>query len=158
MRRGQFVVVAISGDGKPRPALIVQSELFAELPSVVICPLTTTLRNDADQFRLEVEPSERNGLREVSQIAIDKITVIPVAKIGSVIGEADDALLLRVNRALALGSRRAGAEHSPGVTASVGIATGVRQPSAGQLECGMASRRRKAAGAMPKRLPWPETL
>jgi mRNA interferase MazF len=80
----------------------VQSELFAELPSVVICPLTTTLRNDADQFRLEVEPSERNGLREVSQIAIDKITVIPVAKIGSVIGEADDALLLRVNRALAL--------------------------------------------------------
>jgi mRNA interferase MazF len=68
----------------------------------VICPLTTTLRNDADQFRLEVAPSERNGLREVSQIAIDKITVIPVAKIGSVIGEADDALLLRVNRALAL--------------------------------------------------------
>jgi mRNA interferase MazF len=103
MRRRQFVVVATSGDyGKPRPALIVQSELFAELPSVVICPLTTTLRNDADQFRLEVEPSERNGLREVSQIAIDKITVIPVAKIGSVIGEADDALLLRVNRALAL--------------------------------------------------------
>ena len=103
MRRGQFVVVATSRDyGKPRPALVVQSELFAELPSVVICPLTTTLRNDADQFRLEVEPSERNGLREVSQIAIDKITVIPVAKIGSVIGEADDALLLRVNRALAL--------------------------------------------------------
>ena len=103
MRRGQFVVIATSGDyDKPRSALIVQRELFAELPSVVICPLTTTLRNDADQFRLEVEPSERNGLREVSQIAIDKITVIPVAKIGSVIGEADDALRLRVNRALAL--------------------------------------------------------
>ena len=94
------MVVATSGDyGKPRPVLIVQSELFAELPSVVICPLTTTLRNDADQFRLEAEPSDRNGLREVSQIAIDKITVIPVAKIGSVIGEADDALL---NRPLAL--------------------------------------------------------
>ena len=103
MRRGQFVVVATSGDyGKPRPALVVQSELFAELPSVVICPLTTTLRNDADQFRLEVEPSERNGLREVSQIAIDKITVIPIAKVGRAIGEADDALLLRFNRALAL--------------------------------------------------------
>jgi mRNA interferase MazF len=53
-------------------------------------------------FRLEVEPSDRNGLREVLQIAIDKITVIPVAKIGSVTGDADDALLLRVNRALAL--------------------------------------------------------
>ena len=103
MRRGQFVVVATSGDyGKPRPALIVQSDLFAELPSVVICPLMTTLRDDADQFRLEVDPSKRNGLREVSQIVIDKITVVPVAKIGDVIGEAGDALLLRVNRALAL--------------------------------------------------------
>ena len=44
----------------------------------------------------------KNGLGQVSQIAIDKITVVPVAKIGGVIGEADDALLLRVNRALAL--------------------------------------------------------
>jgi mRNA interferase MazF len=88
MRRGQFVVVATSGEyGKPRPALVVQSELFAELPSVVICPLTTALRNDADRFRLEVEPSDRNGLRELSQIAIDKITVIPVAKIGNVMAK-----------------------------------------------------------------------
>ena len=35
MQRGQFVTVATSGDyGKPRPALVVQSDLFAELPSV----------------------------------------------------------------------------------------------------------------------------
>ena len=103
MRRGQFVVVAISGDyGKPCPALVVQSDLFADLPSVVICPLTTTLRDDADQIRLTVDPSEKNGLRARSQIAIDKITVAPLARIGGVIGEADDALLLRVNRALAL--------------------------------------------------------
>jgi mRNA interferase MazF len=103
MQRGQFVTVAVPGDfGEPRPALIVQSDLFAELPSVVICPLTTTVRTDADQFRLDVEPSPHNGLRQLSQIAIDKITVIPADKIGAVIGQADDALLLRVNRALAL--------------------------------------------------------
>jgi mRNA interferase MazF len=103
MRRGQFVTVAAAGDhGKPRPALIVQSDLFAELPSVVICPLTTTLRDDADQFRLEAAPSPQNGLREISQIAIDKITVVPIAKIGVAIGMADDALLARVTRALAL--------------------------------------------------------
>ncbi|VFU09130.1 type II toxin-antitoxin system PemK/MazF family toxin [Methylocella tundrae] len=103
MKRGQFVVVATSGDyGKPRPALVMQSDLFAELPSAIICPLTTTLRDDADLFRLEVSPSPRNGLREISQIAIDKLTVVPIAKIGDVIGQADDALLLRVNRALAL--------------------------------------------------------
>lgn len=103
MQRCQFVTVATPGDyGKPRPALVVQSDLFAELPSVVICPLTTTLRTDANLFRLDVEPSPGNGLRQSSQIAIDKITVIPVGKIGDVIGQADDALLLRVNRALAL--------------------------------------------------------
>ena len=103
MRRGQIVTVAAPGDyGKPRPALVVQSDLFDELPSVVICPLTTTLRDDADQFRLAVAPSSRNGLRQPSQIAIDKITVVPAAKIGAAIGSADDALLLQVNRALAL--------------------------------------------------------
>jgi len=103
MQRGQFVTVATAGDyGKPRPALVVQSDLFAELPSVVICPLTTTLRDDADQFRLEAAPSPQSGLREISQIAIDKITVVPIAKIGAAIGMADDALLARVDRALAL--------------------------------------------------------
>ena len=103
MQRGQFVTVATAGDyGKPRPALVVQSDLFAELPSAVICPLTTTIHTDADLFRLDVEPSGQNGLRERSQIAIDKITVVPVAKVGATIGTADDALLLRVNRALAL--------------------------------------------------------
>jgi mRNA interferase MazF len=103
MRRGQFVTVAVSGDfGKPRPALVVQSDLFSELPSVVICPLTTTLRADADQFRLDVNPSTHNGLREPSQIAIDKITVVPAGKVGALIGEADEPLLRRVNRALAL--------------------------------------------------------
>jgi mRNA interferase MazF len=103
MRRGQFVTIAAPGDyGKPRPALVVQSDLFAELPSVVICPLTTTIRTDADLFRLDVEPSPHNGLRQASQIAIDKITVIPADKIGPVIGQADDTLLLRVSRALAV--------------------------------------------------------
>ena len=103
MRRGQFVVVAMAGEyGKPRPALVVQSDLFADLPSVVICPLTSTLREDVDLIRVTVQPSERNGLRATSQIAIDKITVVKLARIGGVIGEADDALLLRVNRALAL--------------------------------------------------------
>ena len=103
IRRGQFVTVVAPGDyGKPRPALIVRSDLFNELPSVVICPLTTLLRDDADQFRLDVAPSSHNGLRQPSQIAIDKITVVPTAKIGDVIGDADYALLVRVNRALGL--------------------------------------------------------
>ena len=103
MQRGQFVTISASGDyGRPRPALVVQNDFFAELPSVVVCPLTTTVRRDADLFRLAVDPSPANGLRQLSQIAVDKITVVPAAKVGEVIGKADDALLLRVNRALVL--------------------------------------------------------
>lgn len=103
IKRGHFVTVATSGDfSEPRPTLVVQSDPFVELPSVVVCPLTSTLRADADLFRLDVAPTAGNGLRVPSQIAVDKITVIASAKVGAAIGEADDALLLRVNRALAL--------------------------------------------------------
>ena len=103
MRRGDFVTVVTAGDyGKPRPALVVQNDFFSPLPSTVVCPLTTTLRTDADLFRLDVSPTPANGLRQPSQIAIDKITVVPNSKIGEVIGRADDALVLRVTRALAV--------------------------------------------------------
>ena len=103
MRRGDFVIIVAAGDyGKPRPAIVVQSDLFDGLPSVAVCPLTSTLRADADLIRLDVAPTAENGLREPSQIAIDKITVVPVAKVGATIGRADDTLMLRVSRALAV--------------------------------------------------------
>ena len=94
MKRGDFVTAAFSGDyGKPRPALVVQSDAFMRLPSVVLCPLTATLRDDTDEFRITVIPSPGNGLRKASQIAIDKLTVLPCERIGEVIGQADDELI-----------------------------------------------------------------
>ena len=60
------------------------------------------IRNDADQLRLTVRPSPANGLRELSQLAIDKITVVPRDRIGGVTGEANHTPLLQINRALAL--------------------------------------------------------
>jgi mRNA interferase MazF len=103
IRRGDFVVVSAPGDyGKPRPALVVQSELFSALPSVSICLLTSTIREHADLLRLTVDPTAENGLQVRSQIMIDKITTVPAAKVGQVIGHADDALMVRVNRGLVL--------------------------------------------------------
>jgi len=45
MQRGDVVTVAAAGDyGKPRPALIVQADLFnAAHPSVTVLPLTSTI-------------------------------------------------------------------------------------------------------------------
>jgi mRNA interferase MazF len=63
LKRGDVVVVALAGDyGKPRPALVVQSDLFNEThASVTVVPVTSTLV-DAPIFRLTVEPSPANGL------------------------------------------------------------------------------------------------
>lgn len=102
MRRGDLVTVALQGDyGKPRPALVVQADQFAELGSVVILPITSTLV-DAPLLRLPVEPSSDNGLRAPSQIMLDKPMTVKAEKIGPSFGQLDDATMVSVNRLLAL--------------------------------------------------------
>lgn len=103
LKRGDVVVVALTGDyGKPRPALVIQSDLFNEThASVTVVPLTSTLV-DAPIFRLTVEPSPANGLRSLSQLMIDKVTTVSRTRIAQSIGRLEDDLLLRVSRALAL--------------------------------------------------------
>ncbi len=103
VRRGDVVAIALPGDfGKPRPALIIQSDLFNEThATVTVLPITGTII-DAPLFRLTVEPSEANGLRKVSQIMVDKLTTTRREKIGDPFGRMDDETMLRVNRALAV--------------------------------------------------------
>jgi mRNA interferase MazF len=102
MKRGDLVTVALQGDlGKPRPALVIQSDLFDEHPSITILPVTGELRS-APLFRIPVAPDELNGLAKPSQVMVDKPQSIPREKIGSVIGRLDDETMLAVNRALAV--------------------------------------------------------
>ncbi len=103
IQRGDIAVAAAPGDyGKPRPVLIVQSDLFAALPSFTVCPLTSHLRTDTPLLRLTIESTPENGLRVRSQIAIDKMTTLPRERIGAVIGKANDETMLQVTRALAV--------------------------------------------------------
>jgi mRNA interferase MazF len=91
MKRGAIVVVAARGayTGKPRPALVVQSDLFNPThASVTICPITSDCV-DAPLFRLTLPPGSRTGLRAVSQIMIDKIVSVPRAAVSEEIGECD---------------------------------------------------------------------
>jgi mRNA interferase MazF len=103
MRRGDLVAVALPGDfGKPRPALIIQSDLFNEThPTLTVLPLTSEIRS-APQFRITVEPSPTNGLRRISQIMVDKPMTFRRGKIPASFGRMDDATMLRVGRALAV--------------------------------------------------------
>lgn len=102
MRRGDLVTVAISGDfGKPRPALIVQSDQFEASATVTVLLLSSTLI-DAPLIRIRVDPTPENGLNKPSQIMIDKIMTVRREKLSAPFGRLDNDLLVAVNRSLAL--------------------------------------------------------
>jgi mRNA interferase MazF len=102
MKRGDVVTVAASGDyGKPRPAVIVQTDaLPAGHSSVVICQMTSDC-SDAPDFRVTIDPSERNGLRVRSQVMADKPVTVRRERIGRQVGYLDDRDISRLNIALA---------------------------------------------------------
>ncbi len=102
MRRGDVVTVAATGDyGKPRPAVIVQTDaLPAEHASVVVCQMTSEL-SDAPDFRVTIDPTGSNGLRVRSQVMADKPVTIRRERIGSLVGHLDVNDIGRLNSALA---------------------------------------------------------
>lgn len=103
MTRGDVVLVTAPGDyGKPRPAVIVQSDLFNEThASVVVCLMTSDLQ-DAPLFRVSIAPSEENGLRQTSQVMVDKLVALRRTRIVRRIGRLDEDALVGLTRSLAL--------------------------------------------------------
>ena len=102
VKRGDIVRVSLPGDyGKPRPALVVQSDFFAAHPSTTMLPITSDLR-EARLLRVTVEPNDGNGLRAVSQVMIDKAMTLSSAKVQPRIGCLDADAMLQITRLLAL--------------------------------------------------------
>lgn len=101
MRRGDVVIVAVPGDyGKPRPAVIVQTDAFpATHASIVVCQMTSALADVS--FRVTIEARRDNGLHATSQIMADKPITVRREKIGRWIGRLDAAEIGRLNEALA---------------------------------------------------------
>ena len=102
MRRGDVVIVVATGDyGKPRPAVIVQTDAFPQThASVVICQMTSEIV-EAPDFRVTIDPTDTNGLRARSQIMADKPVTVRRTRIGQSIGRLDDVDIGRLNVALA---------------------------------------------------------
>ena len=102
-RRGDLVTVAVQGNfGKPRPALVIQSDLFNEShPTLMLCLVSSDLR-EAPLFRPAVGQRAENGLKLDSQVQIDKVMTVLREKVGPSFGRLDDTTMLKVNRALAL--------------------------------------------------------
>ncbi len=87
--------------GKPGPALVIQSDQFADTATATVLLLSSTLV-DAPLIRLTVEPSAENGLRKASQIMVDKIMTVMRDKLGPPFGRLDTEAMVAVNRSLAV--------------------------------------------------------
>lgn len=101
MKRGDLISVVLAGDyGKPRPALIVQSDVFDYIGSVTVLPLTSD-EIDAKDCRIALYPTMDNGLRRTSYVMIDKTSTIPRSKVGYIIGHITDIEMAAVTRMFA---------------------------------------------------------
>ena len=100
MKRGDIVIAVASGDyGKPRPFVIVQSDRLSDVESVILCPVTSDLRDLA--FRLRLEPGPGNGLRVVSEVMIDKVMSIHRDRVTKVIGQVGAEVMSQLDNRLA---------------------------------------------------------
>ena len=88
MKRGDFITVVAPGDnGKPRPAIVIQSDWLKATDSILVALLTSALV-DAPFYRLQIEPTEENGLKAPSQIMVDKIIAMPGPNAGGQWGKS----------------------------------------------------------------------
>ena len=101
MRRGDVVVVALPGDlGKPRPAVIVQTDILNEhLRTVLLCPLSS-FSSDPSFFRVKVQPDAENGLQLPSEIMVEKLQAANCSKVGKVIGRLDEDTMRDLARSM----------------------------------------------------------
>jgi len=100
--RGSIVVLAAKGPyrGKPRPAVVVQSNAFnATHASITVCPITSDCV-DAPLFRVSLPPGARTGLVVASQAMADKVISVARSAVNRAIGTCDDLHLEQIDEAL----------------------------------------------------------
>lgn len=97
-----MVIAVMVGDyGKPRPAVVVQSDALVEFgfSSVVVCPMSSEV-SGGSKVRVAVEPSTDNGLQASSEVMVEKLIGLPRHKLRRVIGHLDPTTMRRIDRAL----------------------------------------------------------
>jgi len=100
--RGDLVTIAMQGNfGKPRQALIIQSDQYDEHTSATVLPITSTLVA-APLLRITVQPSQRNSLQTTSQVMIDKAFTDKRDKVGPAFGHLEPDILVEVERCVAV--------------------------------------------------------
>jgi mRNA interferase MazF len=100
-QRGDLVTCALPGEfGKPRPAIVVQADLFnATHASVTVCPVTSHLL-EAPLFRVAIKAGGNSGLKIDSEAMTDKLATVSLARVRAVIGHLEPDDLARIDAAV----------------------------------------------------------
>jgi len=101
MRRGEIWTLRDDNyASKARPVVVVQSDAVDDFDSVILALLTTFVRPDSP-FRVQVEPSEENGLRQSSYVMVEKLATVRRQDLGLRIGSLTTAQMREISQKLA---------------------------------------------------------
>jgi mRNA interferase MazF len=102
MERGSVVLVSAKGEyGKTRPAVVVQdSRMGTIVESVTVCFLTSDLSEERRILRVDVTPTAGNGLRQPSQVQVEKLMTFSRGKVRGPIGHLQDREMAAVDMGL----------------------------------------------------------
>jgi mRNA interferase MazF len=102
MNRGSVVLVSAKGDyGKTRPAVVVQDSRMENIvASVTVCFLTSDLSTEHRILRIDVAPAAENGLRQQSQVQVEKLMTFSKNKVRGPIGQLSEREMAAVDMGL----------------------------------------------------------
>ncbi|MFM8352805.1 MAG: type II toxin-antitoxin system PemK/MazF family toxin [Actinomycetales bacterium] len=98
VRRGDIALV-VGGiyASKPRPAVVIQDDLFDCTDSVIVCPLTSS-EVDAPLLRVAVPANDQTGVAVESFLMVDKLTAIRRKNVGRPFGRLPRSQMVELER------------------------------------------------------------
>ena len=104
MKRGDvFTAAAGSGfGGKPRPVIIVHSDLFIARATVIMVAPVVDEEHHVPLLRPFIQPTPSNGLTKRSVIATDTLVAVRLRQFGQLIGVLSAGEMGQVEAALLL--------------------------------------------------------
>ena len=103
VKRGDVIVAAFGGGlgNKPRPAIVVQDDLFDAPFTILAIPMTSDLET-VSIIRPALEPTPANGLSRRSCLMTDKLFPVRRSLIGGQVGTLSESDMSQVERAMQL--------------------------------------------------------
>jgi mRNA interferase MazF len=100
VRRGELWTVAGGVyASKPRPAVIIQDDVFELTDSVTVVPVTTSL-TDAPLLRFRIAAGGLAGLTHDSDVMVDKLTTVRRSSVQLRIGRLTSQQMVELERLL----------------------------------------------------------